>query len=521
MATVTFIPARPRANNGTSTEKVQKIRVAAYCRVSTETEEQATSYETQVEHYTEYIKKNPLWECAGIYTDDGISGTNTKKRDGFNKLIADCMDGKIDMVVTKSISRFARNTLDCLKYIRQLKEKNIAVIFEKENINTLDAKGEVLITIMASLAQQESQSLSQNVKLGLQYRYQQGKVQICTNRFLGYDKGEDGGLVVNREEAEVVKRIYREYLEGGSYYQIGQSLERDGIKTAAGSVHWLPSTLAKILKNEKYIGDALLQKTVTVDFLTKKRVVNRGIAPQYYVEGSHEAIIPKDLFLRVQEEMVRRTHLQTDTGKKRIYSGRYALSSRVYCGHCGDLFQRTHWKVRGEKVIVWRCVTRLHKKDSDIECNARTITEELLHEVVVKAINQVAAEEDTFIPSLKKAVARAMGTETREKVAKIDEKLVELQKEVLKRANARRAYDSITEQIESLREEKHQILLKEANDEAAKQKVAELEAFIDGMNGDIKEYEDAYVQRLIEKITVYDDYFKVEFKSGLETTIQG
>ena len=201
--------------------------MAAYCRVSTDTDEQATSYDAQIEHYTEYIKKNPGWELAGIYADDGISGTNTKKREEFNRLIDDCMAGRVDMVVTKSISRFARNTLDCLKYIRQLKDKNIAVFFEKEAINTLDAKGEVLLTIMASLAQQESQSLSQNVRLGLQYRYQQGKVQVCTNRFLGYDKDEDGNLVINPEEAEVVRRIYREYLSGKSYYQIGQELSAD------------------------------------------------------------------------------------------------------------------------------------------------------------------------------------------------------------------------------------------------------------------------------------------------------
>ena len=349
MSTITMIPARQRVGSRTPGEEAPKIRVAAYCRVSTDTDEQATSYETQVGHYTEYIKKNPAWEFAGIYADDGISGTNTKKREDFNRMIDDCMNGKIDMVVTKSISRFARNTLDCLKYIRKLKDKNIAVYFEKESINTLDAKGEVMLTIMASLAQQESQSLSQNVRLGLQYRYQQGKVQVCTNRFLGYDKDKDGNLVINPEEAEVVKRIYREYLEGSSYYQIGHGLEEDGIRTAAGSSYWLATTLRKILMNEKYMGDALLQKTVTTDFLTKKRVQNNGIAPQYYVEDSHPAIIPKEIFMRVQEEIVRRAHLETSTGRRRIYSGKYALSSIVYCAHCGDFYQRTHWDIRGTK----------------------------------------------------------------------------------------------------------------------------------------------------------------------------
>ncbi|MDY5779969.1 MAG: recombinase family protein [Succinivibrionaceae bacterium] len=299
MASVIMLPAKKRVGGRIVHDETPKTRVAAYCRVSTDTDEQATSYEAQVEHYTKYIKQNPAWDCAGIYADDGISRTNTKKRESFNRLIKDCMDGKIDMVLTKSISRFARNTLDCLNYIRKLKDKNIAVFFEKEGINTLDAKGEVMLTIMASLAQQESESLSQNVRLGFQYRFQQGKVMVNHNRFLGYDKDENGKLIINKAEAEVVKRIYREYLEGQSYYSIGRGLTNDGIKTAAGKTKWLASTLRKILSNEKYMGDALLQKTITTDFLTKKRVINHGIAPQYYVEEDHEAIIPKDLFMRV------------------------------------------------------------------------------------------------------------------------------------------------------------------------------------------------------------------------------
>ena len=308
MGTIRMIPAKRRIGSRVIQDETPKTRVAAYCRVSTDTDEQATSYEAQVEHYTEYIRKNPSWECAGIYADDGISGTSTKKREEFNRLIDDCMNGRVDMVITKSISRFARNTLDCLNYIRKLKDKNIAVYFEKEGINTLDAKGEVMLTIMASLAQQESESLSQNVRLGLQYRYQQGKVLVNHNRFLGYDKDEEGNLIINKEEAKVVKRIYREYLEGQSFYGIGKGLEADGIKTAAGSERWLNSSIKLILTNEKYMGDALLQKTVTTDFLSKKRVANRGIVPQYYVENNHEAIIPKELFMRVQEEMAKRSN---------------------------------------------------------------------------------------------------------------------------------------------------------------------------------------------------------------------
>jgi len=519
MATVTMIPAKPQAGRRKSKDEAPKLRVAAYCRVSTDTDEQATSYEAQIEHYTEYIKKNPSWEFAGIYADDGISGTNTKKREEFNKLIDDCMAGKIDMVVTKSISRFARNTLDCLKYIRQLKDKNIAVYFEKESINTLDAKGEVMITIMASLAQQESQSLSQNVRLGLQYRYQQGKIQVCANRFLGYDKDEDGNLVINPEEAEVVKRIYREYLEGSSYYQIGQSLSADGIKTAAGSDYWLASTLKKILSNEKYIGDALLQKTVTTDFLTKKRVINKGIVPQYYVENSHEAIIPRDIFMRVQEEMVRRASLDTGTGKRRVYSGKYALSSIVYCAHCGDIFQRTHWNIHGKKKVVWRCVSRLYKKYSNIDCPARTVSEAELHEVVVKAVNKLIEGQDDYISTLKKNIEKSLGDGNDSKVAAIDSELEELQKKLLKKANAGQAYEDIGDKIDDLREQKRLLLLEDAKDEGARQKVRDLEKFIDKQDKAIEEYSELLVRRLIEKITVYDKYYEVEFKSGLTITV--
>ncbi len=330
MANVTFIPARPQLRNNVKQAKKPKLRVAAYCRVSTDSDEQTTSYEAQIEHYTKFIEANPEWTLAGIYADDGISGTNTKKREEFNKMIDECKAGNIDMIITKSISRFARNTLDCLKYIRQLKDKNIPVLFEKENINSMDSKGEVLLTSMASLAQQESQSLSQNVKMGIQYRYQQGKVVINAKRLLGYTKYADGNLIIEPKEAEVVKRIFREYLEGFSSNKIAKGLMDDGILNGAGNAKWHTSNITSILRNEKYMGDALLQKTITTDYLTKTRVKNKGAAPQYYVEDNHEAIIPKDLFMLVQQELINRHLVKTDSaGKKRVYSGSHILSQKV------------------------------------------------------------------------------------------------------------------------------------------------------------------------------------------------
>ena len=340
MPKVTTIPPRKQRNHAVTSQETRKIRVAAYCRVSTDTEEQATSYQAQIAHYEEVIHRNPEWVFAGIYADDGISATSTKHREQFHQMIQDCMDGKIDMLITKSISRFARNTVDCLNYIRQLKAQNIPIYFEKESINTMDAKGEVLITIMASLAQQESESLSQNVKLGMQYRFQQGKVMVNASCFLGYDKDENGDLVINPEQAETVKRIYREYLEGASCQQIARGLERDGIQTARGNTRWHDSSIRLILENEKYMGDALLQKTYTVDFLKKKRIKNNGEMPQYYVEDDHEAIIPRALFLQVQEEIASRGSQVDCMGRRRGFSANHCFTGLLYCAECGDHFPR-------------------------------------------------------------------------------------------------------------------------------------------------------------------------------------
>lgn len=517
---VMVIPARRRLGNTVQAEERPKLRVAAYCRVSTDSDEQATSYEAQVEHYTAFIKQNSEWEFAGIFADDGISGTNTKKREEFNRMIGECMAGNIDLIVTKSISRFARNTLDCLKYIRELKEKNIPVFFEKENINTMDSKGEVLLTIMASLAQQESQSLSQNVKLGLQYRYQNGEVQVNHNRFLGYTKDEDGHLIIEPVEAEVVKRIYREYLEGASLLQICRSLKADSILTAANKPHWRPETVKKILQNEKYIGDALLQKTYTVDFLTKKRVKNNGIVPQYYVENSHEPIIPRELFMQVQEEMVRRANLRGGKdGKKRVYSSKYALSSIVYCGQCGDIYRRVHWNNRGYKSIVWRCVSRLEEKGS--ECTAPTINEETLQTAVVKAINELLANKEPFLQALQKNIATILNEENDNATNDIDSKLEELQQQLLIQAKSKNDYEDVADEIYHLRELKQNALVENAEREGKRQRIAEMTDFFNEQSCELEEYDEQLVRRLIEKVTVFHDKFAVESKSGVEIDVEG
>lgn len=518
MGNVMLIPAKRQVGNAARQEQDKpKLRVAAYCRVSTDSDEQATSYEAQVVHYTEYIKKNPEWEFAGIFADDGISGTNTKKREEFNRMIEECEAGNIDMIITKSISRFARNTLDCLKYIRRLKEKNIPVYFEKESINTMDAKGEVLITIMASLAQQESQSLSQNVKLGLQYRYQQGKVQVNHNRFLGYTKDAEGNLIIDPEQAEVVKRIYREYLEGFSMDKIAARLERDGILTGAGKTRWHTSTINKILRNEKYIGDALLQKTYTTDFLSKTRVKNTGMVPQYYVEGSHEAIIPKEIFLRVQEELVRRRVVKTSpNGKKRSYSSNHCFSQIVICGECGEMFRRIHWNNRGCKSIVWRCISRLEA--TGLECHARTVNELVLQDIVLTAINKLLGDKSNYQAQLQQNIALALHSPT-SSTDDIDGKLITLQQELLQKAHNKEDYDSIADEIFRLRDLKQQNAMDTTARDEQIRRINELQDFIRRQTTDLTEFDETLVRRWVKQITVYEEHYTVELKSGLKVDI--
>jgi len=515
---VTVIPARKHARKGADEEK-PKLRVAAYCRVSTDSDEQATSYDTQIEHYTTYIQGHPDWVLAGIFADDGISGTNTKKREEFNRMIDECMAGNIDMIITKSISRFARNTLDCLKYIRQLKEKNIPVYFEKENINTMDSKGEVMLTIMASLAQQESQSLSQNVKLGLQYRYQQGEIQVNCNRFLGFTKDENKRLIVVPEEAEIVKRIYREYLEGASMLKIARGLEADGILNGAGRERWHTSNINQILRNEKYIGDALLQKTYTVDFLTKKRVKNNGIVPQYYVENSHEATIPREIFMQVQEELIRRRIVHTSpNGKTRTFSSNHCFAQIIICGKCGEVFRRVHWNNRGKKSIVWRCVSRL--ENTGLFCDARTVLESTIEQILVTAINNTLDGKDTFLSTLRDNIATVLSRENDKTLADIDKRLEELQMELLKLASSNADYEKVGDEIYRLRDQKQELQVENANRDELKKRMADMSTFIKKQPTALIEYDEQLVRRLIEKVTICEDKFTVEFKSGLTVDVE-
>ena len=326
---VTVIPPTINPLTHLSKVAVQKRRVAGYARVSTDSDEQFTSYEAQVDYYTQYIKRNPEWEFVKVYTDEGISGTNTKHRIGFNEMIADAMSDKIDLIVTKSVSRFARNTVDSLVTIRKLKEKGVEVYFEKENIYTFDGKGELLLTIMSSLAQEESRSISENVTWGQRKRFADGKVNLPYKQFLGYRKGADGFPEVVPDEAIVVHRIYTRFMEGLTPGAIAKELTADGIPTPSRKQRWQTSTVESILQNEKYKGAALLQKCFTVDFLTKKRKVNEGEVPQYYVEHSHEPIITPEEFDKVQTELARASRSVASTAERVFFSRALSVGTAV------------------------------------------------------------------------------------------------------------------------------------------------------------------------------------------------
>ncbi len=337
MPRITIIPSTINSETRLQENCDNKRKVAAYARVSTDFEEQVTSYQAQVDHYTSYIKSRNDWSFVEVYTDEGISGTSTTHRDGFNRMISDALAGKIDLIITKSVSRFARNTVDSLSTIRKLKEHNVECFFEKENIWTFDGKGELLITIMSSLAQEESRSISENVTWGQRKRMADGKITLPYSQFLGYRKGENGVPEIVPEEAEVVRFIYRSFIQGMTPYKIAVELTKRGISTPAGKTKWAGGTIKSILTNEKYKGDALLQKTFTIDFLTKKHKINEGEVQQYYVENSHPAIITPEEFDLVQAEFIKRDKAGKQFSSTSIYA------SKIICGDCGCFFGAKVW----------------------------------------------------------------------------------------------------------------------------------------------------------------------------------
>jgi site-specific DNA recombinase len=534
---VAVIPAQNIYNKGIRPE-FKVLRVAAYCRVSTKLEQQEGSYEAQISYYTEKIKSNLNWQLAGIYADDGISATNMKKRDDFNAMIEDCMAGKIDMIITKSVSRFARNTVDSLETIRKLKEKNIAILFEKEGVNTLEGSGELLITILSSQAQEESRNISENTRWGITRRFENGIIAVNHKKFMGYTKDKKSSeLVIVPEQAEIVRRIFRMYLEGSSILEITRALEADKIKTVTGKDTWHPGVIEKMLSNEKYMGDALLQKTYTVDFLTKKRVKNEGIVPQYYIEDNHEAIVPKEIFYRVQEEKTRRANLNKAAvtrksnklkKEKSKFSSKYALTEILVCAECGHQYRRQVWSKYGQKSAVWRCENRL-KNGTKASCkNSPTLKEEPLHNAIMMAINNVVENKGKFIGAFRENVIRVIGDYSTKGISTdFDDKIESLQKEMLSliEENAKQGavaedfddeYKRISEEINELKKTKLRLAQEKKEAENYGEQLNEMESALRSIKPDVREFDEDLVRRLIKTIKVNKgEKLEIQFESGI------
>ena len=393
MARVTKIEATKDFLTHSPIQSVKKRKVCGYARVSTKSEEQATSYDAQIDYYTNYIKSRPDWEFVDVYADEGITGTSIKKRSGFKDMIEDALSGKIDLIITKSISRFARNTVDSLTTIRNLKDYGVEVFFEKENLWSFDSKCEVMFTIMASIAQEESRSISENVTWGHRKRFEDGKYSVAYKRFLGYDRGKDGGLVVNKEQAKIVKLIYQRFLEGCTAGQIAKELMSNGIKTPSGKDRWQATTVLSILTNEKYKGAALLQKTYTVSFLTKESRKNTGELPKYYIEDGHEAIINPADWDVVQEEIAARKKVGSSVSSQSF------LSCKLICEDCGSYYGAKVWHSTDKyRRVIYRCN---NKYKGEAKCGTPHITEEELKEKFLKAYNTYMGSRDRILGDAK------------------------------------------------------------------------------------------------------------------------
>lgn len=435
----------------------ERLRVAAYARVSTDDEEQQTSYEAQVDYYTKKIRENPEWIFVEVYADEGITGTSTKRRKNFNRMIDDAMVGRIDRIITKSVSRFARNTVDTLTTVRKLKEKGVGVTFEKENIDTLDSKGELFITIMSSLAQEESRSISENVTWGWRKRIADGKVSVAYSHFLGYEKGPDGNMQIVEEEAKVVREIYAMFLDGKTPSGIAAALTKRSVPTPAGKATWQASTVKSILSNEKYRGDALLQKTFTVDFLTKKAKVNEGEAPQYYVENSHPAIVSGEVFELVQAELAKRRQRGGRTSAVTPFSG------RLVCGECGAYFGSKVWhSTDAYRSVIYRCNRKYEKKGAP--CPSPHVREEELRTAFEKALGMLLERRSEIFSAYETIIANLTDTaqldrELERAQARLDEAHQEMER--MARRNAEiaqdqeeynRAFDALSAKCSALKE---------------------------------------------------------------------
>ncbi len=520
---VTAIPATLTRFSSEPIAEDRVRKVAGYARVSTDHEEQETSYEAQVDYYTNYIKNHDGWEFIKVYTDEGISGTSTAKRTGFLSMITDAYSGKIDLIITKSISRFARNTVDSLTTIRELKKHGVEVYFEKENIWTLDSKSEVLITIMSSIAQEESRSISENVTWGKRKSFADGKVYIQTNGMLGYRKASDGAIEIDDKDAKIIRFIYSSYASGHSMRWIADELTARGIKTAKGKDIWRTTQIRSILMNEKYTGNALLQKTFSVDFLSKKRKVNKGEVPQYYVEDSHPAIISKELFDIVQ------SMLKDPEGNRRAYKGNI-FSGRIICADCGAAFAPKVWHSKDKyKCTIWQCSDKFKGEN---KCTTPHLKENEIQDIFIKAVNMISPSKAIMIKELEATIDTAFQNTENEKIrAELETELraISIAIDNLIKGNSSTAqdqdtynveYNSLVDKFTAKKKEIEKIEEAIAENNEAK---AKMSIYIDSLRKlptVVTEFSSEMFATLVDRIVVRTkDNVEVVFKNGKTESI--
>ena len=519
--------------------KNRQLRVASYSRVSTDFEEQLTSFHAQKSYYTDLIMRTPEWKLAGTYADEGISGASAEKRPDFMKMIRHCKKGKIDLIITKSISRFARNTLDSIKYVRKLKAMGVGVLFEKENINTLEENSEVILTILSSLAQEELNSLSLNVKMGKRMAMQEGRAKFRYNNCYAYRKGADGEPEIIPEEAEIIKLIYKLYLNGRGVTTIVSELNEKKISSHSKDGIWRTSTIQSILENERYCGDMLLQKTFITDPISKKVRKNNGELPKYLIRNNHPAIISRETYEEVQTEKARRASKKKISEKsvtqQSRYSGLYALNEILICGECLTPYRRVVWtnpKTKAKKA-VWRCINRIDNGTKYCK-DSISVDETNLHTAIMDAINTTRGSRQQVIPYFIEQLRKTYQELPTEKldIEQVEQRIEELKTATMALIQESILGNSVGENESRLRAMSDEIkaLSDMINDYKNRKsetdienKLSSLEETLYSEPDESNEYDDDLVRQLIDTIKVMkNDKLIITFKCGItyEQTLQ-
>lgn len=528
---VIVIPAKPEVAQQHSARR--QLRVAAYCRVSTDDEEQLSSYEAQRTYYTDMIMNNKDWTMAGIFADEGITGTSARKRPEFLKMIRLCKQKKIDIILTKSISRFSRNTVDCLNYIRALRELGIAVIFEKENINTLETDSEILITMLGAFAQAESESISANIRWGKRQAMREGKAIIQYKRLYAYEKGDDGKPRIIPEQAEVVRSIYNQYLTGASLRMIKDKLDSEHILNVAGEPAWTITAIRSILTNEKYCGDVLLQKTYVSDCISRKVIRNTGQLPMYLVQNHHDGIVDRKTFDAVQAEKARRNAGKSPSKKnaptgKTSYASKYALSERLVCGECGTLYRRCTWAKRGKKRVVWRCVSRLDYGTKYCH-NSPTLDEEPLQRAILAAVNSAMSQKGTLIRRITGAMELELAPVPGASLSLSDidrrmEELNHLTRDLVSKAAREEDASAYTASLKAvmaeaaaLKEKRAYLEQQRKNKALTFQRIDDVASFLEHASAEITEWDEPLIRQLVDTVKVVSvEKIIVHLRGGIE-----